>query len=111
MKASVEAFTASISMDDMEAMEDSVEDSTEVMKAFADIMKVFTEVTSTGAFVEASVEDMEYMTASTELTSGGASTKASTINSMEVTSRKASVEAFMDVKWKLSRKLWQLSRK
>ena len=57
MKASVEAFTACMeaSMEDVEAMEASMEAST-----------------------VASMEDMEDMKSSTEVTSTGASTKAST---------------------------------
>ena len=47
----------------------------EIMEAFADVMEAFTEVTSTETFVEASMEDMEDIKASTEATSTGASTK------------------------------------
>ena len=74
VKASVEAFTASMeaSTEYMEAMEASMEASMEAMEA-----------------VEASMEDMEDMKASTEVTSTGASTKAFTKASMEVTSTKA----------------------
>ena len=71
MKASVEAFTAFMEAS-MEAME-AVEASMEAMEA-----------------VEASMEDIEYMKASTEVTSTGASTKASTKAYMEVTYMKAS---------------------
>ena len=41
---------------------------TEVVEALADVMDAFTEVTSTEAFVQASVQDMDDMTASTETT-------------------------------------------
>ena len=49
------------------------------------------------ASVEASMEDMEDMKASTEVTSTGAFKKASTKGSMEVTSTKSSMKAFMEV--------------
>ena len=64
-------------------------------------MVAFMEVTSTDVFMEASVEasmeDMEDMKASTEVTSTGAFKKASTKGSMEVTSTKSSMKAFMEV--------------
>ena len=56
----------------------------EVMEAFAEVM-------------EASMEDMEDMKASTYVTSTGAFTKAPTKASMKVTSTKASMVAFMEV--------------
>ena len=49
---------------------------TDVVEALADVLGAFTDVTSTEAFVKASVQDMDDMTASTETTCTGASTKA-----------------------------------
>ena len=49
-----------------------------VMGAFAEVMEVFIEVTATEAFMKDSMEDIEDMKASTEVTSTGVSTKAST---------------------------------
>ena len=60
----------------------------EDIEAFAEVMEAFMD-----ASVEASMEDMEDMKASTDVPSTGASTKAF----MEVTSTKSSMEAFMEV--------------
>ena len=64
-------------------------------------MEAFTYVPSTGGFVEApveaSVEDKEDVTGSTEATSMLAVTKASTKASMEVTFMKDSIEVFIEV--------------
>ena len=49
------------------------------------------------ASLKTSMGDMEYMKASTEVPSTGASTKASTKASMEVTCTKSSMGAFMEV--------------
>ena len=73
-------------------------------------MEAFTEVTSAEAFMEAfmevievSMDDMEDMKASTEETSTGAFTKASTKTSMEVMEAFNEVmEAFRKVPRKLS---------
>eukprot|EP00904_Undaria_pinnatifida_P007399 jgi/Undpi1/378/HiC_scaffold_1.g00374.m1 len=106
MKDSVEAFTTFMeaSMEAIDAVEASIEyvedmkasteitstgastkasmeDFMEVMEAFAEVMEAFMEVTSTEFFmkasVEASMEDMKDMNASTEVTSTGSSAKAS----------------------------------
>ena len=117
-----EAFTEVTSSEAFEeaSVEAYMED-TEDMTAFAEMKftgastktstKAFMDVTTTEAFMEAFkqvmqpfaeilgayMEDMEYMKASTEVTSTGASTKTSTKASMEVTSTKASMETFMEV--------------
>ena len=49
----------------------------EVIEAFVEVMEAFMKVTSTKVFMEASMEDMEDIKVSTDLTSTAASTKAS----------------------------------
>ena len=79
----------------------SLEAVMEVTEASVEVMKAFIEATSTAGIMEASVqafmEDMEYMKASVNVYSTGASTKVSTKTLIEVTSTKASMEAFMSV--------------
>ena len=69
----------------------------ELMGVFQEVLEAFMAVTSTGAFVEFSVEackeDIEDIKASTKETSMEAYTTAS----MEVTFTKASIEDFMEV--------------
>ena len=73
----------------------------EVTEASVEVMEAFTEASSTAGIMEASVEafmqDIEYMKASVNVYSTGASTKVSTKAFIQVISTKASMEAFMSV--------------
>ena len=76
----------------------------EVTEASVEVMEAFTEALSTAGIMEASVqafmEDMEYMKASVNVYSTGASTKVSTKAFIQVISTKAFMsvmEAFVEV--------------
>ena len=69
----------------------------EVMEAFAELMEAFTDLFMfMEASVEAAMEYMEDMKASTGVTSTEASTKSFATLSLEVTSTTAAMEAFME---------------